>query len=63
MDAFEEDICAEKGTVVVTGDKGVVVKVEKIGGGRVRGRELRMLVELAGGRWREWSGVLGWGRG
>lgn len=63
MDAFEEDICAEKGTVVVTGDKGVVVRVEKIGGGRVRGRELRMLVELAGGRWREWSGVLGWGRG
>ena len=62
MDAFEEDICAEKGTVVVSGDFGVVVGVEKIGGGRVSSRELRMLVELAGGRWREWSGVLGWGR-
>lgn len=59
MDAFEEDICVERGTVVVSGNNGVVVGVEKIGGGMVRGRELRMLVELAGGRWREWRGVLG----
>lgn len=63
MDAFEEDICAEKGTVVVSGDNGVVVGVEKIGGGMVRGRDLRILVELAGARWREWSGVLGQSRG
>lgn len=63
MDAFEEDICAEKGTVVVSGDNGVVVGMEKIGGGRVRGQELRILVDLAGARWREWSGVLSWGRG
>lgn len=59
MDSFEEDICTEKGTVVVSGDNGVVVGVEKIGGGMLRGRDLKMLVELAGARWREWSGVLG----
>lgn len=45
--------------MVVSGDKGVVVGVEKIGGGMLRGRDLKMLVELAGARWREWSGVLG----
>lgn len=59
MDSFEEDICLEKGTVVVSGDNGVVVGLEKIGGGMLRGRDLKMLVELAGARWREWSGVLG----
>ena len=59
MDAFEEDICTEKGTVVVSGDNGVVVGVEKIGGGMVKGQDLRMLVELAGARWREWSRIIG----
>lgn len=44
--------------MVVSGDDGVVVGLEKIGGGMLRGRDLKMLVELAGARWREWNGVL-----
>lgn len=59
MDSFEEEICKEKGTVVVNGDNGVLVGVEKIGGGMLRGRDLKMLIELAGTRWREWSEILG----
>lgn len=45
--------------MVVSGDNGVVVGVEKIGGGILRGRDLKMLVELAGTRRREWSRILG----
>ena len=45
--------------MVVSGDNGVVVGVEKIGGGMVKGQDLRMLVELAGARWREWSRIIG----
>lgn len=45
--------------MVVNGDNGVLVGVEKIGGGMLRGRDLKMLIELAGTRWREWSEILG----
>jgi exosome complex component RRP43 len=60
-DTFEDDCCAEKGTVTV--DAGVeegwnLVKVEKSGGGRAGRSELKDLVELAGVRWKEWNKVL-----
>ena len=60
-DTFEDDCCVEKGTVTVDGtDRGTrsVLKMEKSGGGRAGGAELKELVGLAGARWNEWSSVL-----
>ena len=61
-DAFEEGLCRESVTVVVDLEEGgrtKVCRVEKVGGGVVGGGEMRGLVGMAEGRWREWRGVLG----
>lgn len=58
MDGFEEGLCREGGTVVVSGG-GRVVRIEKNGGAGVGMAEMRGLVELAGKRREEWMGVLG----
>ncbi len=61
MDAFEEPLCSEKGTVVVAGEDGQgLVGVEKFGGGGIGGVQLRGLVGVAAQRWKEWRDVLGW---
>ena len=57
MDGFEEALCLEIITVVV-GEGDRVVKIEKSGGGAVRGGELRGLVRLARERREVWVGVL-----
>ena len=50
LDGFEEGLCAETGTVVVT-QGGRLVKIEKNGGGGARLDELRQVVDIAKG-WR-----------
>ena len=60
-DAFEDDCCAEKGTVTVdeASHRNLdLVKMEKSGGGRAGRVEMKALVELAGARWKEWNRVL-----
>lgn len=60
MDAFEEGVCEETGTLVVkdSGKGLVVVRLEKNGGGGVGVREMKELVGLAAQRCREWKDVL-----
>lgn len=58
LDAFEEALCKEQGTVVVAGD-GRIVRLEKSGGGGVGMQELKALVTLAGKKREEWLRVLG----
>ena len=58
LDGMEEECCQEKGCVVVDEEGGLVVRVEKWGGGTVGGKEIMEVVNLAGWRWREWSKVL-----
>jgi hypothetical protein len=61
LDAFEEECCQEGGCLVVDVDEGgrvEILKMEKNGGGRVEARELRMLLGLAGKRWKEWEKVV-----
>lgn len=60
MDAFEEGVCEETGTLVVkdSGKGIVVVRLEKNGGGRVGVREMRELVGLAAKRCKEWRDVV-----
>ncbi|MCJ1475539.1 hypothetical protein MMC13_004202 [Lambiella insularis] len=58
-DGFEEGVCGEGVTVVVDAEGGGVLRVEKSGGGGVGVEEMRGCVEMAGGRAREWVGVLG----
>ena len=64
-DAFEEGLCEERVTVVVDvrkeedeREKMKMVKIEKSGGGVIGVKEMRELVGLAEGRWREWRKVL-----
>ena len=47
-----------RGCVVVDDEGGVVVRVEKWGGGVLGGKEVMEVVGLAGERWREWKKVL-----
>lgn len=61
-DAFEEELCAERVTVVVDAVRGKVLRVEKSGGGVVGVKEMRECVEMAWGRAREWTETLGKGR-
>lgn len=60
IDAFEEGVCEEAGTVVVRdiGREMAVLRLEKSGGGGVGMREMRELVGLAARRCREWRDVL-----
>ncbi|MCJ1435669.1 hypothetical protein MMC27_005044 [Xylographa pallens] len=60
-DDFEEGLCAETVTVVVDGDGGGVLRVEKGGGGVVGVEEMRECVEMVRGRVGEWREVLGRG--
>ena len=60
-DAFEEDCCLEGGCVVVDMDskgRAEILKLEKNGGGRIRGQELRFLFGLAEKRWKQWEQTL-----
>lgn len=60
-DTFEDDCCAEKGTVTVdeaSPGNWKLVKIEKSGGGRAGSAKLTELVALAGFRWKEWNEVL-----
>ncbi|MCJ1396419.1 hypothetical protein MMC18_009309 [Xylographa bjoerkii] len=61
-DDFEEGLCAETVTVVVDGEEGRVLRVEKSGGGVVGVGEMRACAEMVRGRGREWLDVLGRGR-
>ena len=58
LDAMEEECCTEQGCVVVDGDSGDIVRVEKWGGGVVGGKELVHIVRLAGERCRAWKKVV-----
>lgn len=61
MDAFEEGLCREGGTVVVKGEKGgtvEILRIEKNGGGWIGPGELRELVRLANARWNQWADVM-----
>ncbi|MCJ1284838.1 hypothetical protein MMC26_004175 [Xylographa opegraphella] len=60
-DDFEEALCAETVTVVVDGEGGEVLRVEKSGGGVVGVQEMRGCVEMVRGRVAEWREVLGKG--
>ncbi|KAJ9623663.1 hypothetical protein H2203_005925 [Taxawa tesnikishii (nom. ined.)] len=61
-DEFEEELCNETVTVVVTpqrnGSKGGILKIEKSGGGVVGKERLRDLVDRAEDRWSDWERVL-----
>ena len=61
-DGFEEELCREGVTVVVTPKRedgsGGVLKIEKSGGGVVDVRKMKDLVALAMDRWSDWDGVL-----
>lgn len=60
-DTFEDDCCAEKGTLTVdeaSPGNWNLVKIEKCGGGRAGSAALKELVALAGSRWKEWNDVL-----
>ncbi|MCJ1379794.1 hypothetical protein MMC17_002897 [Xylographa soralifera] len=60
-DDFEEGLCEESVTVVVDGEGGRVLRVEKGGGGGVGVKEMRACVEMVRGRVGEWREVLGRG--
>ncbi|MCJ1319555.1 hypothetical protein MMC15_004891 [Xylographa vitiligo] len=60
-DDFEEGLCKETVTIVVDGEGGRVLRVEKAGGGVVGVGEMRGCVELVRGRVGEWKEVLGQG--
>lgn len=55
MDAFEEGVCRESGSLVVdcTHDKTRLLRVEKSGGGRVGMEEMKSLVGMAERRWQD----------
>jgi len=61
-DGFEEELCREGVTVVVTPKRedgsGGVLKIEKSGGGVVDVRKMKELVGLAMDRWSDWEGLL-----
>lgn len=61
-DGFEEELCRENVTVVVTPQRedgsGGVVKIEKNGGGVVDVKKMKELVGLAMDRWSDWEGLL-----
>ena len=61
-DGFEEELCRESVTVVVTPQRedgsGGVVKIEKNGGGVVDVKKMKELVGLAMDRWSDWEGLL-----
>lgn len=60
-DAFEESVCKERVCVVVDcseGEKAIIRRVEKSGGGVVERAVLRGLVERARANWAVWRDVL-----
>jgi len=61
IDSFEDDVCEEKGSVVVdcsTG-KNKILKIEKVGGdGRLGVEGMKEVIRRAETRWAEWNGVL-----
>jgi len=60
-DGFEEDVCKESLTVVVTPKKqghGGLVRLEKSGGAVVGKDAMRRCVQVAQNRWSEWEAVL-----
>ncbi|GAB7342072.1 hypothetical protein MBLNU457_g0354t1 [Dothideomycetes sp. NU457] len=61
-DGFEEELCRESVTVVVTPQRedgsGGVIKIEKNGGGVVDVKKMKELVALAMDRWSDWEGLL-----
>lgn len=67
-DAFEDDVCQEKGSIVVdcsgTDGRCKILRIEKAGGMGVLGVEgLKEVVEYAQQRWKEWKRVLEAGAG
>lgn len=60
-DSFEDDVCEEKGNVVVDCSSGKcqVLRMEKVGGrGRLGVEGTKHVVQAAEKRWSEWKGVL-----
>ena len=61
IDAFEDDVCEEKGNVVVDCSTGTcrILRIEKAGGsGRLDVSGMREVVEHAEKRWHDWKRVL-----
>ena len=61
MDGFEDDVCEERGNVVVDCEAGKlrVWRIEKIGGqGKLGVEDVKEVLRKAETRWREWVGVL-----
>lgn len=61
IDAFEDDVCEEKGNVVVdcSGNKSRVLRIEKVGGhGRLGVDGMKEVTRRAETRWTEWNRVL-----
>lgn len=67
-DSFEDDVCREKGSIVVDcsseGGKCRILRIEKAGGmGNFGAEDLKEVIGYAQQRWREWKRVLEAGGG
>lgn len=61
IDSFEDDVCEEKGNVVVdcSNSKHKILKIEKVGGhGRLGVKGMKEVIRRAEARWTEWNDVL-----
>jgi len=61
IDSFEDDVCEEKGNVVVdcSNSKNKILKIEKVGGhGRLDAKGMKDVIRRAETRWAEWNAVL-----